>query len=259
MNFFRSTLTIAQSTLRGLIRDRVFYAIVLFSVLFTLFSFLLASLTLTENRKVLVDFGLTAISMSGIAMGLFVGLVAIGKEIESKTIYTVLSKPISRLEFMLGKFLGCLLAIILGHLIFSLGLWTVLGALGEGFPQGLIACFYLMILESVFVLALAMFLSTSVSSSFLAGSITVAIFLMGRSSNTFRVIEQKSDSPLIKNAMRILYDLVPNLGRFNIREVVAYAKPYPEQMLFWSTLYWVSYLIFILGLTALVLRKKDFN
>lgn len=253
----QAIFVIAIATVRGFVRDRIFHAALIFSILFTLFSFLLAQLTIVESRKILVDFGLSAISLSGVLMALFVGIASIGREIETKTIYTVLSKPISRAHYLLGKYLGCALACTIAHILISLSLLLILYQLGEGYPEGLWGCFYLMTLESLFIAAVAVFFSANVSSSFLAGSITVAIFLIGRSANTFKIISNRSDAALPKVITRIFYDVFPNLERFNVRELVAYSKPYDHEILLWSTLYFAAYCSFFLASTAVRFRRKD--
>jgi Cu-processing system permease protein len=248
---------IAVATVKGFARDRVFHATLIFSILFTLFSYLLAQLTIIESRKILVDFGLSAISICGVLLALLVGITAIGREVETKTIYTVLSKPISRTHYLLGKYLGCALSCLIAHILISCSLLLILHQLGEGYPDGLLACFYLMTLETLFVLAIALYFSTSVSSSFLAGSITVAIFLIGRSANTFKIISNRSNSLTPKYVTRFFYDVFPNLERFDVRELVAYSKPIDQQILIWSSLYFAAYCIAFLTMTALRLRRKD--
>lgn len=255
----RAPIVIALSTLRGFARDRIFHASLIFSVLFTCFAYLLSGLTIVENQKILVDFGLSAISMSGIIMAMVIGIASVGKEIENKTIYTVLSKPISRLEYILGKYLGCALAVIVSHLIISMSLVAILYAVGGGYPTGLALCFYLMMLESLLILATAIYLSVSVSSNFLASSITIAIFLIGRSAGSFKLIANRSESALARNFLRVFYDVFPNLDRFNIRELVAYSKPHAPHIGEWSTLYFFAYCLFFIAITSISFSKKDLS
>jgi len=250
-------LAIAFSTLRGFSRDRIFHATIIFALLFIGFTFFLAGLTIVETKKILLDFGFSALSFAGIVMALFVGLTSIGKELENKTIYTILSKPISRTSYLLGKYLGCSLVIIITHIIMSITLIAIVSMVDKDLPKGLLVCFYFMTLESLIILAIATFFSVSVSSTFLAACLTVGVFLIGRSSSSIQNIVAKSDSPSTKTLLKIFYDIFPSLNRFNIREVIAYGKPYPEEMLLWSNLYFIAYAILFLSLSSLVFQRKD--
>ncbi len=252
-------LVIAWQAVRGYVRDRVLHSVLLFSVLFVLFSFFLSSLTIVESRKILLDFGLSAISLMGVVLALFLGVTVIGTEMEKRTIYTVLSKPVRRSEYVLGKYLGAALISGLVHLLNLATLLLVLLYLGEGFPPGLAAAVFLMILESLIVLAVALFWSLVTSSLFLAASLTLALFLIGRSSLSLRVISEKTEQPVLKAILRFFYDLFPALDRFNIRELVAYGKPYPEGMVATSSLYFLAYVILVLSISILVIRRKDFS
>lgn len=248
---------IATQTLKSYARDRLFYAALIFSVLLMLFCYFLSSLTIFESRKILLDFGLSAISMMGIAVSLFLGITLVGKEIEKRTIYTVLSKPISRNKYLMGKLLGASAALVIMHLLNATTLWFMIHLLGEALPQGFFAANYLMILESILILGLSLFLSLYTSSLILASSLSIAAFLIGRSSHTFQYLFERAQSASAKILLRVMYDLFPSLDRFNIREVVAYSKPYPESMVQISSLYFMGYFVFLFCLSLLVFRKKD--
>ena len=252
-------LVVATQTLRSYVRDRVLHSVLLFSVLFVLFSFFLATLTIVESRKLLLDFGLSAISLMGVMLALFMGVTVVGREIEKRTIYTVLSKPVRRSEYILGKFLGSAIALAFIHALNAGTLLVILYHVGEGVPTGFWACNYLMLLESTLVLALALFFSLTLSTLFLAASLSLSFFLIGRSNTSLRLISQKTESPTTKAILRVLYDVFPSLERYNIRELVAYDKPYPEGMVQISSLYFVSYLVFLLCISIFLMNRKDFN
>jgi ABC-type transport system involved in multi-copper enzyme maturation permease subunit len=219
----------------------------------------LSSLTFLESRKIMLDFGLSAISILGILISLFLGVTVVGREIEKRTIYTVLAKPVSRGQYLLGKFLGAAVVALLVHVLNAVTLWLILLQLGEGMPHGFLAANYLMLLESWLVLALALCLSLLLSSLFLAASLALAFFLIGRSNHSLAVIAEKAESPLVRSLLRALKDVFPSLDRFNIRELVAYSKAYPAGMVPTSSLYFVAYLVLLLAGSILLLRRKDLS
>lgn len=250
-------LVIALQTLRSYIRDRVLHSVLLFSILFVAFSFLLATLTIVEPRKILLDFGLSAISLMGVMLSLFLGVTVVGKEIEKRTIYSVLAKPVGRSEYLLGKFLGSAAVALIVHALNAVTLWFTLFEAGEGLPQGFLQANYLMLLESLLVLALSLFFSLTLSSLFLAASLSLSLFMIGRSNHSMALIAEKTESPAGRWLLRAMRDLFPSLDRFNIRELVAYAKPYPEGMVGISSVYFVAYLGLLLAACCFLIRRKD--
>lgn len=250
-------LAIAKQTVFAYARDRIFHSVLVFSILLILFSFALSTMTIVESRKILLDFGLSAVSIMGILLSLFLGVTLVGWEVERRTIYTVLSKPIRRWEYLLGKYLGGALVVALVHVFSFFVLKWVVWRAGDELPSGMPQALLLMTLESMIVMALAMLLSLVLSSLFLVASISGAIFLVGRSASTFRTLYEKAEEGSFKVLLRVLYDITPSLERFNIREVVAYGKPYPDDMVSQGLLYFFLYTLFLLGTSFTVFRKKD--
>jgi ABC-type transport system involved in multi-copper enzyme maturation permease subunit len=253
---FRAIGAIASTTFKGFARDKIFYGVLVIAALVISFSFLISTLTFVETRKILLDFGFTAVSFSGIAVAIFVGVSAVAKEIENRTIYSVLTKPISRWEYLLGKFLGCVLVLIVVHITISAILAGVLLTAGEGFPAGLLPCFFLMLLESTIILSVAILFSVN-SDSFLSGCFSFAFFLIGRSNASLQTLSAKAGSSFLKTVFKGIYWLSPNLERYNLRDVVAYGKPYPQEMLPWGALYCGIYIILALALSSWRFRQRD--
>lgn len=250
-------LVIARQTLQAYVRDRVLHSVLLFSVLFVGFSYFLSSLTIIEPRKILLDFGLSAVSLMGVLLALFLGVTMVGKEMEKRTIYSVLAKPVGRGTYILGKFLGSAFVMLFVHTLNALTLWVVLQQLGEGMPEGFMAANYLMLLESLLVMGLALFFSLASSSIVLAASLSLAFFLIGRSNHSLGALAEKMPAGAVNFLLRTLRDVFPSLDRFNIRELVAYAKPFPPEMLSVGSLYFAAYLALLLLGSCLLLQRKD--
>lgn len=255
----RTILSICVSTAKSLIRDRVFYAALIFSLMFIGFCYFLSTLTIIESRKILLDFGMGAISQCGIGMGLFLGVTLIRLEIDKRTIYSILSKPVMRGEYVLGKFLGGAIAALLVQAITSFTLVVTVFYIGEEIPNGLGAALFLMYLESVLIMAIGLLFSTCFSSFMLGTSLSIAVFLIGRSSLALRKMAEGTKSEFSKLLFKGMYGLFPNLDRFNIRDLVAYGKPYPEYLVLTSCAYFLCYVSILLLLNVLSLRRKDFN
>lgn len=247
---------IAVNSWKQMVRDRIFY-VALIMAFFTLgFSYLLATLTIVESRKILLDFGFSAVSLASGMTAVYIGIVSLAREIEQRTIYTVVSKPISRSTYVVGKFLGALAVMAVTHVMLSLNVAGILWLTGESLPDGFTACLFLVFLETSILLAFA-FLCSTFTSSMLAAGFTIAFFLIGRSNGSFQAMAAKALTSGSRAVANFLYYATPNLERFNIRDVVAYGRPYPPEMLPIGLLYAVAYVTVCLCVACLLLSRRD--
>ncbi len=249
-------LGIALNSWKQMVRDRIFYVVLIVACLMLGFSYLLATLTIVESRKILLDFGFSAVSLASGITAVYVGIVSVAREIEQRTIYTIVSKPISRTTYLLGKFLGSLAVVAAAHILLSLNIVAILWVMGEAVPHGFTACLYLILLESAILLGVAFFCS-AFASSMLAAGITAAFFLIGRSNSSFQVMAEKGLTAGTRALARALYVATPNLERFNIRDVVAYERPFPADMLWVGLVYTIAYLTVCLAASCIIIRRRD--
>ena len=247
---------IAFNSWKQMVRDRIFYVVLIVACLMLGFSYLLATLTIIVSRKILLDFGFSAVSLASGATAVYIGIVSMAREIEQRTIYSVVSKPISRSVYLMGNFLGSFAVLAVTHLLLSLNIAGILLLMGETMPDGFTACLFLIFLETVILLALA-FLFSSFTSSMLAAGFTAAFFLIGRSNPSFELMATKALTSGTRKVAMALYYVTPNLERFNLRDVVAYGQPYPAEMLPIGVLYAVAYVSVCLAASCVILRRRD--
>jgi len=249
-------LGIALNSWKQMVRDRIFYVVLIVAFLMLGFSYLLATLTIIESRKILLDFGFSAVSIASGFTAVYIGIVAVAREIEQRTVYTIVSKPISRTTYLLGKFLGSLCVLAASHLLLSLNIVGILWLMGESVPPGFVPCLFLIFLETVILLAFA-FLCSSFTSSMLAIGLTVGFFLIGRSNSSFQLLGERALSSGTKALAKGLYYISPNLERFNIRDVVAYGRPFPEEMIWVGSLYCAAFVLVCISASCLIIRSRD--
>jgi ABC-type transport system involved in multi-copper enzyme maturation permease subunit len=183
-------------------------------------------------------------------------VVAVAREIESRTIYVVVSKPVSRSSFLMGKFLGAAAVLGMVHLLLAIPLLGVLRLSGETVPNGFLACCTLIFLENLIVLTFAVLVSIPFSSVMAAG-LTIAFFLIGRSSTSLEAMASRGASAEVKMLAKGLYFLFPNLERFNLRDVVAYGQPFPPEMLPIGFIYAIAYSAVCLVIAATIFSRRD--
>jgi ABC-type transport system involved in multi-copper enzyme maturation permease subunit len=260
-------LAVARNTFRENVRDRVLYNLILFAVLMTVSSIALGQLTLGYERKVIVDLGLTSISVFGTLMAIFVGISLVYKELEKRTVYALLSKPIRRDEFILGKYLGLLFTLLVNVAVMTLGLW--LSMLYQG---GIETAGYLRVLPAVYLIFLSLAVTTAIalvfstfSSPALSALFTLFLWMIGHYGYDLRGFGDSSQSALMRRLFHALYYILPNFSSFssidsrNVIQSAAHSQPVDMAAVGWITLYGLLYCTAVLGLAVAVFHRRDFK
>jgi len=248
---------IAGITFKEAKRDRILYLLFFFAAVAILASRVLAVLTVGDRVKIIKDVGLASISIFGVLMAVLIGTSLVYKEIDKKTIFTLLAKPLRRGEFILGKFLGLVLTIFVMTAGMSLIFLAIvyLHTFRIEWPM-LVAIAYIF-LELVLVTAVAILFS-SFSTPILSSIFSLAFYLIGHLSWGLEALIKKMRPGAGRTAARALYTFLPDLENFNFRTEVVHGLPIPAGIYLASFLYGVCYTAFILGLAILVFRRRDF-
>ena len=185
-------LAIARNTFREAIRDRILYGFLFFAVALILFSLVLGQLSFNEEVRCTIDVGLAGISFFAVLMSIFLGITLLHKEIEKRTIYPVLSKPVTRGAYLLGKFLGLAATMAVQITLMVIVFAAILKLQGGSMGVGLLVAFSLVFVETLMVIALALFF-TSFSSPFLSGLFCLGLFVAGRNADLIsQLVNSKS-------------------------------------------------------------------
>lgn len=256
-------LAVAKNTLREAIRDKVLYVILFFGVLGMALSGVLADVAVSQNVRLVRDLGLAGSNLLLVFVAIFLGVTLLYKEIDRRTIVAILSKPIDRWQFMVGKFLGMAATVLLLSLLLAgvleLLLWRQQSSL-DGTMARVLA---LSAMEILVVTALAIFFS-SWTSPFLSGLFTLGLFVLGRAAEDLSAIAMKSTgavAPILKLAHRI----IPNLNLFHVSgyEVDARHVSIHGAFIDWTYVlhagvYAALYVLGTVALAVLLFRKRDF-
>jgi len=253
----KKIIAIAVNTFRESIRDRIYYSLLVFALLMLGFSMVLGSLTLGDPVKIIKDFGLGAISLFGTLIAIFVGIGLVYKEMEKKTIYVILAKPVDRGQFLLGKYLGLSLTLIIEVAVMSLGLFLLLILLyNQPVPWELFKAIIPIWFELQLILAVALMFSVW-TSPFLSGLFTLSVFIIGHLTTDLRVLAMKSDDIVLQRIAEILYYFFPNLENLNFKVQVVHGLPLSFVNMTISLLYAFLYTCFLLALSVFIFRTKD--
>jgi ABC-type transport system involved in multi-copper enzyme maturation permease subunit len=248
---------IALNTFKEAIKDRILYLVFFFATVCLVFSHLLALLTVGDQIKIITDVGLAAISLFGALMAILVGTGLVYKEIDKKTIYSLLSKPIHRYQFLLGKFFGLVLTLFVIISLMSVIFLLVLFLHTFHVEWRMFAVILLIFIELSLITSVAILFSTF-STPILSSVFTLAFYLIGHFSWGLETLIQKIQSGFLKILAQVFYTLLPDLENFNYKTEIVHHLPIPANVLILSTLYGVAYTSFILALAMFIFRKRDF-
>lgn len=248
---------IAANTFKEAIRDRILYLLLFFAAVSIIFSRLLALLTVGDRVKIIIDVGLASLSLFGALMAILMGTGLVYKEIDKKTIYTLLAKPIHRYQFLLGKYIGLIATLFIMLLSMSaIFLFLIFFHTFKIEWSLLVAIFYIFI-EVCLITAVALFFSCF-STPILSSIFSLSFYLIGHLSWGLETLIKKMKPGLGKVLARIFYAFLPDLENFNFKTEVVYKLPILPSVFLFSALYGIFYSLFVLFLAILVFRKRDF-
>ena len=256
MNSVGRIWPIAMNTLREAIRHRLLYTLLFFAVTMIGFSVLIASLSYVEGERIIQDIGLASIRLFSVGIAIFVGIGLIHGEVDRRTIYTILSKPVTRSEFLLGKFIGLLLTVWLQLCLMALAFAVVSLLAGAPLDLGYAAALFLVGVELMVVVAVATLFS-SFSTPMLSAFFTLGIYALGHLSRNLYFLGQESEVENVRRAATLIYRLLPDLETFNLSIQAVHALPIPAAEVGWAVLYGLAYTTALLALAAYIFNRRD--
>ncbi|HJT29520.1 MAG TPA: ABC transporter permease [Pyrinomonadaceae bacterium] len=252
---------IARNAFREAVRDRVLYNLVLFVLLLTGASVFIGELSGGQERKVIVDLGLSAMLLFGVFIAIFVGVGLVYKEIERRTIYAVFSKPVGRGEFLVGKYLGLCLTLLVNVLVMGVGVSLALLYVSRGWDP-LIPTIWpavLLIYMELMLLTATALLFSSFSSPALSALLTFMVFIIGHFSADLKSLADSLGSSGARWLFTGLYYLLPNLANYSFITPAAHGRAPALEFVFGTALYAFVYITVILAAATLIFGRRNFK
>ncbi len=248
----------AVNTAREAIRNKLLYTLLFFSIAMMLFGVVLSSLSYVERERMVQDFAFASIRLFSVAIAVFVGVGLIHKEVDRRTVYTILSKPLSRAEFLIGKYTGLILIIWLQVAImasFFAGISLLMGA-----PLGLthLAALALTAVELALVVALATLFS-AFTTPLLASFFSCGLWLAGHLTRDLRDHGANSASALVREGTAWMHRILPDLESFNLSIQAAHQLPVAASDVWLPALYGAGYVTIVLVFAAQIFERRDFR
>lgn len=266
----RKIFTVAHNTFTESIRDRVLYSLIFFALIMIASSLVLSTISAEQHNKIVKDFGLTAISIFGILLSIFLGIGLVYKEIEKKTVYNIFSKPLERYQFIIGKYLGLSLTILIITLAMSLILFLIVLYIelsskdfiiyyyGGHYFKELFLAIYFQFLEFLILIGIALVLS-SFTTPVIAILLSFLVFAMGRFSSDIRLFAEEIKNPVVNIFSEFLYRTIPNLEKFDFRSEAVYGGEISWNLVGYTSIYAVIYIFLLLFISIIIFERREFK
>ena len=266
-----ATLAIAVNVFRESVRDKVLYNLVFFAILMIGASYVIGQLTAGQDVKIIKDLGLAATSVFGLFIAVFIGIGLVSKEVERRSIYALLAKPIHRHQLVIGKYCGLTLTLAVNVAVMAAALYLVLAFMAWGVSEdaarawdapaldpALLKAVGLILVELMLVTAIALFFSTF-STPMLSAALTFGLYVVGHFSSDLRNFHDVVDSPAAVRLARGLYWVLPNLAQFDVKSAVVHGQAVPLGYVAITMGYAAAYISLLLAISVFAFSRRDFK
>ena len=253
----RRILVIGLNTFRENLREKLLYNLVIFALLIIGSSILLQRLSLGDRSRLILDLGLAAMNIFGVLIAIFIGIGLVSKEIEKKTIYTIVSKPVPRYEFLVGKYLGLVITLFVNIVIMLAGFLLVLAVMEVPIELLLFKAVFLIFLELIVITAVALLFSTFTTPT-LSATFTLSVYVIGHLTGDLKALGAKLGGTG-RTFLNGLYYIMPNLENFNIKGRVIHHLEVPGTEMALVLAYGFLYTTLLLILAAVIFQRRDFR
>jgi len=249
---------IAWNTFREAVRDRILYSILAFALLLIGASVILAGLSIGQESRIVKDLGLASTTLFGTFIAIFLGITLVSKEIERRTIYVIIPKPISRPGFLIGKYCGLVLTLMVTVGVMGLMVFLLSGLVDGVLTPTLLIAAGLDFVALMIITAVALLFSTF-STPTLSAILTVAVFVIGRLSGDLTVFAEQFADPILRRLIWVMYLTLPDLGRFQFGSRVVQGLPLVPADIGMAAAYGLAYMSFLLLLAITIFQRRDFK
>ena len=251
-------LHIASNTFREAVRDRVLYNLIAFALLMSGAAVLVGQISIDIERLVVINLGLTAVSLFGVVIAIFIGIGLVSKEIDRRTLYTILTRPVRRWEFIAGKFLGLAGTLTVNTICMAVGVFAALLYVSHKFERldaWILVALYFIVLQFVIITALSLLFS-SFSSPLLSAIFTFCLFIIGSFSEDLRGFARIATGIQRWLATGAAY-LIPNFSALNVISSVAHGQAVSGELVLYNTVYTLAYTLMALSASALIFEHRN--
>jgi ABC-type transport system involved in multi-copper enzyme maturation permease subunit len=253
------TLAVTLNTFREAVRDRILYNLIAFALVLIACALLVGEISIGIEKIVLINLGLSSISVFGLLISIFLGIGLVYKEVDKRSLYALLSKPVRRREFIVGKFLGLNLTLLVNTAFMTAGLWATLYYLTRQFEHQDIyiwTAIYFILLQLCLITSVCLFFSCF-STPVLSAIFTFFLYVIGTFSADIRDFGELARDRSVQWLATGLYYLLPNFSNFNVSEWVSHGRAISAHLIVLNTLYTICYAGVLVAASVAIFSRKD--
>jgi ABC-type transport system involved in multi-copper enzyme maturation permease subunit len=252
----RSIYVIARNTVSDALSRVILQIILVFAIMFLVIGFFFTFMTPGEEDKMLKDLGLTAITVFGLVLAIFMGVSLIQPEIERRTIYAVLAKPVRRLEFVLGKYLGAIVVLALSIVIMGIVLVGALFLKQQVWSPSLLVALIGTFFTLMIMTGLVMMISTF-ASGLMATVCGFLFWSIGYSQIYIKQLAEHADNAVSRGVLMALNAVLPNFTNLDLRPAVVDGAVIPALLLGKMALYGIGYTVVVIAIAAILFNERE--
>ena len=255
----RKIAALAINTTREAIRNRILYSVLAFALLIVAVAAVLGSASIGDPNRYVKDFSLMSISLFGVVIAVMLGVNLLHQELSKKTIFNILSKPVPRWYFILGKYLGLLATLTLILTGMSVALAGFMFLIEGFFDWRILLATGASLLEIAIIIAFALFFSSFMVTPTLAGLFTIGCFIAGRSTQYLDYFVTEDTSPMLRVGSQVISALLPRLDHFLLADSLVHGQPLAPNTIPYLIGYALAYTATLLILTILIFERREFK
>ena len=255
----RNIRAVAANTFREAVRDRVLYNLVFFALLMMAAAILVGQISIGIERYVIISLGLSAISLVGIFIAVFLGVALVSKEMDKRTLYALLAKPVHRWEFLLGKFCGLVMTLAINTAAMALGLYAALWVVQHPLKSSdvyILTAISLILLKLALIVALALLFSCF-TTPFLAILFTAGLYVAGLFATDLRTVRAVQLDTATLEFLRGISYVLPNFQNFDVLGVVVHGRAVPAGFAGYATIYACLYITIVLLAAVAIFSRRN--
>jgi ABC-type transport system involved in multi-copper enzyme maturation permease subunit len=250
---------VALNTFREAVRDRVLYSLVFFGLLMIAAAILVGQISIGIENLVIVSLGLSAISVIGLLIAIFIGVGLVYKEMDKRTLYALLAKPVQRWEFLLGKFAGLVLTLGVNTGAMAAGLFLVLLFVRHSLERtdiSIVIAVYFILLKLALIVALAMLFSCF-TTPLLSILFTSGLYIAGLFVQEMRTFHTRTPNQAVEAVFRWLSYVLPNFENFDVMAAATHGRTIPASLILENTIYALLYCLVVMLTAAAVFSRRN--
>ncbi len=250
---------VAVNTFRESVRDRVLYNLIFFALVMIAAAVIVGKISIGVEHEVIINLGLTAISLFGLVMAIFIGVGLVHKEMEKRTLYSLLAKPVRRWQFLTGKYFGLLLTLTVNTAVMAAGIFVALLYVNHKLVASdahILVAVYFILLQLALITAIALFFSCF-STPMLSTIFTLGFYVAGTFASDIRGVGTLTGSLALKIVTSMIYYLLPNFSNFNVIAVTAHGLAVPKALIALNTAYAAIYIGAVLLAASAIFSNRN--